>query len=57
MISADSLNLSCELKGISGNVYALRHAVDTETITMKAIYDALVGIENHIDRIAKEQEG
>ncbi|MBQ9662136.1 MAG: hypothetical protein IJV40_03155 [Oscillospiraceae bacterium] len=57
--SSDSFALSCELKGVSGNVYALRAALTSadNTLTTAAITAALVGIENHINRISAELEG
>lgn len=57
--SSDSFALSCELKGISGNVYALRAALTSadSAPTTAAIAAALVGIENHLERIARELEG
>ena len=56
MTSSDSFYLAFELRGVSGCLYALRHAVETETITPKAIYDALVGVGDHLDRLVKELE-
>lgn len=56
--SSDSFALSCELKGISGNVYALRAALTSadSAPTAATIAATLVGIENHLERIAKELE-
>ena len=45
-------NLSAELRGISAAVAAIMAAA--RTLTPEAMELALLGVENHLDRIAQE---